>query len=138
MSIQKLSESKLYKRAKAFGDTAGIKVKLRYFRQNLARAAGRVNAQHIDITLDYLYAVGERQNWRCVATGVPLEFTRGGTRWGGKWCNPRSCTIDRINNDKGYVKGNVQLLTWEANALRGGMKWKEFINACRRVVKYNK
>ena len=167
MAIQKLVESKVYREVfnrvpsgvrmdadwymdaarsrrsiaeqKLMQEWRDVTTKLKFLRTNLARAAGRdTNAQEVNIKLDYLYEIGEEQGWRCAATGVPLEFTRGGTYWGGKWCNPKSCTIDRIDNSKGYVVGNVHLVTWEANCMRGNIEWDDFISLCKQIAKFHK
>ena len=71
-------------------------------------------------------------------TGTDLEFTRGGQTWLGKWCNPNSCTIDRIDSSKGYVEGNIQLITWQANCLKQNVPNDEFIEFCKDVARYNK
>ena len=108
-----------------------------FLEQNLTRARYRENAQIITIDLDYLVTLGQMQNWKCALTGWNLEFVRGGTYWGGKWCNPMSCTIDRINNEKGYVVGNVQLVTWFANKTKGHLNDREFVKMCKSVAKHH-
>jgi len=168
MAIQKLVESKVYKdiynripshlrldanwgwdknntvrwpkpAQKIMQEWINVSDKLRFLRENLARAANRTtNKQQVNVKLDYLYEIGQEQGWKCAATGAPLEFTRGGTYWGGKWCNPKSCTIDRIDNSKGYVVGNVHLVTWEANNMRGNIEWDDFVSLCKQVALYNK
>lgn len=116
------------------------KQRVKHLRQNLARAANRYNPQYIDITLDEVYEVGESQKWLDVFSGDPLEFTRGGN-WGLKTnngsgaCNPFSCSIDRIDQNKGYVKGNIQLVTSLTNFAKGTMTNKEFIAYCKKVAK---
>jgi hypothetical protein len=82
-------------------------------------------------------SVGQLQNWKCALTGWDLEFVRGGTYWGGKWCNPMSCTIDRIDNKKGYVIGNVQLVTWFANKTKGHLNDQDFVEMCKSVAKHH-
>jgi hypothetical protein len=168
MAIQKLVESKVYKDIfnripshlrldanwgwdknntvcwpksdqKIMQEWIDVSDKLRFLRANLVRAANRdEHSKEVKVKLDYLYELGESQNWRCAATGIPLEFVRGGTYWGGKWCNPKSCTIDRIDNDKGYIPGNVRLVTWEANCMRGNIEWDYFVSLCKQVALYNK
>jgi hypothetical protein len=116
-----------------------IKEKIQFLRQNLARASNRGNkTQHISITVDYLYEIGEKQKWKCPLTGDSLEFSRGGDYWGGKWSNPKSCTIDRIDSNKGYVKGNIQLVTWQVNFAKSSVDNNDFINLCKKVAKFNK
>ena len=107
-----------------------------FLNQNLNRARGRENAHKITVTLDELEQIGYSQNWKCALTGKDLEFIRGGTNWGGKWCNPNSCTIDRIDNNKGYTRDNVQLVTWYVNKVKGHLDNDEFIKLCRTVNKY--
>jgi|688.fasta_scaffold291909_3 hypothetical protein len=140
IGIKTIYETKLYKTLKPTRNQFRLDIlwqRIKFLRQNLSRAANRgAYSKEISVDLDYLYKIGEKQNWLCALTGIPLEFTRGGTYWGGKWCNPNSCTIDRINNNKGYVKGNVQLVTWKANCMRNHWPLKEFINLCKQIAKF--
>ena len=116
-----------------------VKNILSFLRQNLTRAANRGDAsQKIEVSLDYVYNVGADQDFFCALTGNELEFTRGGQKWLGKWCNPNSCTIDRIDSNKGYVKGNIQLITWKANCLKQHLDNEELIEFCKDVAQYCK
>jgi hypothetical protein len=120
-------------------DYQSVKKILTFLAANLRRASNRGNdSQIIDIDLDYVYDVGASQDFFCALTGDELEFDRGGTYWLGKWCNPYSCTIDRIDSDKGYVKGNIQLITWKANCLKQHLGNDEFIDFCKDVARHNK
>jgi hypothetical protein len=111
-----------------------VKKILTFLNQNLRRAMNREGFDlEVDIDLDYVFKIGEDQEWHCSLTGDKLEFQRGGTNWLGKWCNPKSCTIDRIDSSKGYVKENIQLITWEANCLKQHLDNNEFIDFCKRV-----
>ena len=113
--------------------------RIKFLRQNLSRAGNRGDAtQTIEVDADYCFDIGEKQNWLCAISGDEMEFTRGGTNFGGKWCNPKSCTIDRIDSGKGYVKGNIQLVTWEINGIKSHHDNDQFIDLCRRVAKFNK
>ena len=104
--------------------------KLRFLRQNLARASYRAKSYEIAIDIDYLYELGERQNWKCALSGRDLEFRRGGGIWLNQYCNPNSCTIDRIDSTRGYLENNVQLVTWRANTAKNGMHNIEFVSLC--------
>jgi len=116
-----------------------VSERLKFLRQNLARAANRPKPQTITVTIDYVYVVGEKQNWCDPFTGEALEFQRGGD-WGSKNAfgtgasNPLSCSIDRIDSSKGYVKGNIQLVTAKTNVAKGNMNNAEFIEYCKKVA----
>ena len=83
------------------------------------------------IDLDYLLALVDSQEGRCALSGWTLEFTRGGNFKGGK--NPRGCTIDRIDNSKGYIPGNVQLACCLPNYLKADMDLAEFRALCKDI-----
>lgn len=100
--------------------------RLDFLWQNINRAKNRKDGKEITLTPDEAFAIGERQGWKCAISGVKLEFTRGGTYWGGKWCNPLSCSIDRKDNSKGYIKSNCQLVTWAQNSSRGSTDLKTY------------
>jgi hypothetical protein len=102
--------------------------------QSLRRAKRRQDPHEVDVDVEYLMALGDQQHWKCALTGQELEFTSGGEIWGGRLCNPRVCTIDRIDNTKGYIDGNVQLLMWSVNHAKGVLTNKEFVSVCEAVA----
>ena len=83
------------------------------------------------IDLDHLLELFNTQEGKCALSGWPLECTRGGNFKGNK--NPRGCTIDRIDNSKGYISGNVQLACSLPNYLKGDMDLAQFRSLCRDI-----
>ena len=66
-----------------------------------------------DITLSDLLELWIAQQGRCAVTGVVMRFESGDSR--NK--NAYACSVDRIDNEQGYVVDNVRLLThWANNA----------------------
>jgi hypothetical protein len=48
----------------------------------------------------------------CPILGIPIIKQKGRFK-------ANSPSLDRVNNKKGYVKGNVQVISWQANMLKG-------------------
>lgn len=94
------------------------------------------NQRHLafNIDVDYVMSLLIEQKGKCALTGWDLEFTRGGNYAFGT--NPNGCTMDRIDNHRGYVKGNIQLVCWKANRIKGELDNNEFKEFCRLVVKH--
>jgi hypothetical protein len=84
------------------------------------------------ITFEEISDLYDEQNGLCALSGVPLEIPRV-MRY-----NTRTASIDRIDSDKGYVKGNVQWVHVDINYAKLTLSNKDFIDMCRRVVEYNK
>ncbi len=61
----------------------------------------------------------------CPVLGIPLYTNRGKA-------GPNSPSIDRIDNKKGYILGNVQVISYRANMLKGDASIEEV----RRVLAY--
>jgi hypothetical protein len=87
-----------------------------------------------DVDLRYIMDLLKQQNGKCALTGWDLEFTRGGTY--GYGTNPHGCTMDRKNNYRGYVRGNIQLVCWKANKIKGELNDDEFKDFCKQVANH--
>jgi len=65
------------------------------------------------ISADYLICLWEQRSGKCARSGVQLTHHRDGS--GAKEFN---APIDRIDPDRGYLPGNVQLVCYRINILR--------------------
>eukprot|EP01084_Bolivina_argentea_P292992 503864_1 len=59
------------------------------------------------ITMDELFEILQTQHFRCKYSAIPMTFTPN-TNW--------RCSIERIDNMKGYIKQNVVLICFEFNS----------------------
>lgn len=63
----------------------------------------------------------------CPIMGIPLFFTEGKR-------GPNSFSIDRVDNTKGYITGNVRVISFLANSRKGDMT----IEQIEKLYKYVK
>lgn len=81
-----------------------------------------------DISPSYMWRIFVRQRGRCPLTGLFLEFScRGGLKG-------TTASLDRIDSNKGYVKGNVRWVHKTVNRMRNTMTDEEFKSWCAKVV----
>jgi hypothetical protein len=67
-----------------------------------------------DLDLRYMAKIWLAQRGECCVTGVLMNFETGSVNVR----NHLACSIDRLNSNRGYIKGNVRLLThWANNAI---------------------
>jgi hypothetical protein len=76
-----------------------------------------------NLTIPYLAKLWFEQKGRCALTGIMLEYESGDLQ--SK--NPYRTSVDRIDNNHGYVQGNVRLLTHWANNAKSTWSDETFI-----------
>ena len=79
-----------------------------------------------DITIEDVDTMHQEQDGLCVYSGLSIGWSTQG------W--DHSASIDRIDNDKGYTVGNVQLVHKKINMMRGSLMDEEFKELCALVA----
>lgn len=87
-----------------------------------ARASAKKRNLLFSITLKDIYIPKY-----CPVLGIKLRFTKKG-------CHDYTPSIDRINNSKGYVPGNVEIISYRANTLKNNATNDEI----KKLYKYYK
>lgn len=108
---------------------SSIKQTLKYVYCNAKSRAKKKN-KHFDITLDFLYSLLEKQEYKCLMTGIPLEASRGGKE-------PYVVSIDRIDSSKGYTKDNIALVSTIYNICKNKYTIDNVVKMCKGFIKTN-
>lgn len=88
-----------------------------------------------NINLSKVKELYRKQKGICAKTGVYFELSKGR---GISGRSPNSLSIDRIDPKKGYIEGNVQLVTIMYNLCKGTWSDVEVRKFAEAVIKYNK
>lgn len=83
-----------------------------------------------NLTAAELVALWEQQDRRCALSGVLMTW--------GSGLEPTTISIDRLNPKRGYVKGNVRLICFALNSLRGAGTDAQALEIATAFVEYQK
>lgn len=83
-----------------------------------------------NVTDEYLQKLLESQKFKCALSGYPIEFSYKSIK--------HSASLDRIDNSKGYIEGNVQWVHKNINVMKHIFSNNEFLNLCKVVYDYNR
>lgn len=117
-------------RCKVKGNRTGTEnVSGRYFNQILTGAKRRNIV--FELTVFDLEELLIKQNFKCALSGLTIEV--------GYYQNEDrinvTASLDRIDSNKGYVKGNVQWVHKKVNLMKNHLSESEFINICKMITK---
>lgn len=90
----------------------------------------------LNITIDYLEQLYEKQNKLCALSGVPITFNTTIVGGGGKIINGNA-SVDRIDSNHGYIIGNIQLLDKSVNVAKMAMSQTDFLEMCKKITLYS-
>ncbi len=83
-----------------------------------------------DITIEYIWRIYLKQGKVCALSGLPLDFDAESDNG--------TVSIDRIKNEKGYVRRNIQLIHKDLNYMKYVYDQKYFIKMCKLVAEKHK
>jgi hypothetical protein len=85
----------------------------------------------MEIDREYAWEIFKLQDEKCALSGLKLSFVNNirDER------NTHTASLDRIDNTKGYIIGNIQWVHKRINIMRNTLSVDEFINWCNLVVK---
>lgn len=95
---------------------------------SIKRSAMSRNLQ-FDITIEYLWQLFQKQDSKCALSGVVISLhkhKRNGIR--------ATASLDRIDNNLGYIEGNVQWVHKHINICKHTYSNQEFIQMCNNVA----
>ena len=84
--------------------------------------------RRFNLTPEYITGLYGRQKGLCALTGTPLTRTLGEGHVG------TNASLDRIDSNRGYVKGNVWLVCRDVNILKGTQSMPELLKNCRLIL----
>lgn len=86
-----------------------------------------------NISVEYLKDIWDLQNGICPFTGWELILPNNSSYpWKDK--NPANASLDRIDNSKGYIEGNVRFIAFMANIARQSFTDEQLIAFCKAVA----
>jgi hypothetical protein len=68
----------------------------------------------------------KEQDYRCALTGWPIGWSEVGS--------VHTASIDRVDSDKGYVVGNVQLVHKDVNMAKQQFSQDYFVEMCKAIT----
>ena len=100
----------------------------------LGQLRGSAKKRNLDwkVSPEYLWKLFEEQNFKCALTGDILNLSRTID----SKTKTQTASLDRIDNSKGYVEGNVRWIHKVINQMRSNRTDEEFKSWCSKVINY--
>ena len=78
--------------------------------------------KEFNIDVDYLKQIDTTDI--CPILEIPMRWWSG---YGNGQTNPNAKSLDRIDSSRGYIKGNVIIISWRANKIKNNANLEELI-----------
>lgn len=89
-----------------------------------------------DLDAQYLIHQWNEQAGLCFYTEEPICFTNVSDSL--KHPHPQQPSLDKLDPDKGYVKGNVVWCSHRINTMKGNFTYEQFIKMCSHITEVRK
>lgn len=89
--------------------------------------SAKVRNLDFEIGIDFAWKLFEEQEGLCALTKLPMCMGKNNKNRG-------NASMDRIDNSKGYVPGNVRWVLIDVNLMRRDMSDEELLDYCQRII----
>jgi hypothetical protein len=84
------------------------------------------------ISIEYAWSIYEKQNRKCKLSNLPIDFETKNHK-----IKTFQASLDRIDNSKGYIVGNIQWIVKEINYMKNKIEESKFLYLCKKINDYN-
>lgn len=96
------------------------------------RHNARVRNIPFEVTIEQAWTLFEQQEQRCGLTGVPIIISPRTSS--AMSTSTTTASIDRIDNERGYIANNIQWVHRDINQMKGVFTTSRFLEICRAVT----
>ena len=109
-------------------DEIDRKSRIKNFARGMWRAAKRrAKLKNIEFTIDPSDIIIPD---KCPLLEVPFVYGEGHN-------DDYTPSLDRIDNEKGYIKGNIQVISMKANSMKNSASLEELQTFCKNILRYS-
>ena len=87
----------------------------------------------LSVTIEDIWKLYLDQNKKCALTGWDINFAKNSK---GYDRGESTASLDRIDNEMGYIKGNLQWLHKEVNMMKHTKSQEHFLQLCQAVTNH--
>ena len=88
-----------------------------------------------DIEESYIHKLIKEQDNKCKYSGIELDTSSIGSK--NTFINHNTLSIDRIDSKKGYVEGNLSLVSSIVNSMKNNLSEEEFFSLIEKIYLKN-
>jgi hypothetical protein len=104
------------------------------YHANKARSRSKQKGYQTDLTIEYLKQIWDKQNGTCPYTNIKMEISRTSQDEDIKK-TPTKASLDRIDPNIGYVKGNVEFVCYCINVMKNDFTKYQMIDFINQIKK---
>jgi len=95
--------------------------------KNLCTKAKLRSNKEFDPKVDWehLFELWDNQSGLCAYSGLPLSIETN---------HPHTVSLDRIDSNIGYLRGNLQLVSWSVNKMKQDLSEELFLDLCSKIT----
>ena len=99
---------------------------------NKARSRSKARGEKTDLDVQYLKEVWDKQDGICPYTGIKMEISRTSQDEDIKK-TPIKASLDRIDPNIGYLKGNVEFVCYCVNVMKNDFTKDQMLNFIKQI-----